>query len=219
MVTTTSPMASARAICRRCSSPCMARCSTISRGCVPRCEDFSTFVIGGGSFSVPRSLPAQGAGPMTVAEIDPEVTRLAAEEFWFDPGQVPRSGTKTRAAPNADAARRALRRDHRRRLHRRGGAGPPHTEEFYELVAARLTPEGSFLMTVIDYEDRLGALRSIVLTLREVFPVVEVWTPRGAAPHPARAWSFLPWSRGQERTPGRPVHRPCPGPDDLCRPR
>ena len=64
------------------------------------------------------------------------------------------------------------------------------TEEFYELVAARLTPEGSFLMTVIDYEDRLGALGSIVLTLREVFPVVEVWTRAAQPALPARAWSL-----------------------------
>ena len=50
------------------------------------------------------------------------------------------------------------------------------TREFFELIASHMTPDGSFLMTVIDYEDRLSALGSIVLTLREVFPVVEVWT-------------------------------------------
>ena len=31
-------------------------------------------------------------------------------------------------------------------------------------------------MNVIDYEDRLGAIASIVATMQTVFPVVEVWT-------------------------------------------
>ena len=64
------------------------------------------------------------------------------------------------------------------------------------VVAARLTPEGSFLMTVIDYEDRLARSGSIVLTLREVSPVVRGLDPRGAARTRRAAWS-LPWSRGK----------------------
>jgi hypothetical protein len=154
-----------------------AMLDTLARMRAPR-ADFTTYIIGGGSFSVPRSLLAQGAGPMTVAEIDPEVTRLAAEAFWFDPGSA--------EIWHEDARRALLVRPEARFDIIIGDAFtdvvvPVHlvTREFFELVAARMTPEGSFLMTVIDYEDRLGSLGSIVLTLREVFPVVEVWTQAG----------------------------------------
>ena len=164
-----------------------AMLDTLTRLRAPR-EDYSTYVIGGGSFSVPRSLLAQGAGPMTVAEIDPEVTRLAAEDFWFDPDSA--------EIWHEDARRAMLIRPEVEFDVIIGDAFtdvvvPVHliTREFYELVAARLTPEGSFLMTVIDYEDRLGALGSIVLTLREVFPVVEVWT-RAAQPAPGARMVF-----------------------------
>ncbi|MDG3039968.1 fused MFS/spermidine synthase [Roseicyclus marinus] len=158
-----------------------AMLDTLTRMRAPR-EDFSTYVIGGGSFSVPRSLMAQGAGPMTVAEIDPEVTQLAEDAFWFDASAA--------EIWHEDARRALLIRPERQFDIIIGDAFtdvvvPVHlvTREFFELVAARMTPEGSFLMTVIDYEDRLGSLGSIIMTLREVFPVVEVWTQAG---QPAR---------------------------------
>ena len=57
-------------------------------------------------------------------------------------------------------------------------AVPAHlvTKEFFELVKARLNPDGSYLMNVVDFEHRLQALGAIVATLKQVFPVVEVWT-------------------------------------------
>jgi spermidine synthase len=136
--------------------------------------DFTSFLIGGGSYSIPRSWQVRGTGARTVAEIDPEVTALAVRDFWFD----------------ANSAR-ILHQDARRALLTRPDvydviigdaftdvAVPAHliTEEFYQLVASRLAPDGTFLMNVIDYEDRLGAVASVALTLQQVFPVVEVWT-------------------------------------------
>jgi spermidine synthase len=137
--------------------------------------DFSSFFIGGGSYSIPRAFADRATGPRTVAEIDPEVTRLAVRDFWFDP-----------------ASARILHEDARRALLNRPEdlydviigdaftdvAVPAHllTQEFFELVATRLTPEGTFLMNVIDYEDRLLALASVARTLKQVFPVVEIWT-------------------------------------------
>jgi predicted membrane-bound spermidine synthase len=154
-----------------------AMLDTLARLRAPR-DDFTTYVIGGGSFSVPRSLLAQGAGPMTVAEIDPEVTQLAADRFWFD--------VDSAEIWHEDARRALLTRPEAQFDIIIGDAFtdvvvPVHlvTQEFFELVAARLTPDGLFLMTVIDYEDRLGSLGSIVQTLREVFPSVEVWTQAG----------------------------------------
>ena len=51
-------------------------------------KDFSSFHIGGGSFSVPRGWAAHGLGQITVAEIDPAVTQVAIDDFWLPADQV-----------------------------------------------------------------------------------------------------------------------------------
>ena len=60
-------------------------------------------------------------------------------------------------------------------------AAPEHlvTQEFFELVSSRLSPDGVFAMNLIDNVDRLDALAAVVATLRDVFPSVEVWTAAG----------------------------------------
>ncbi|MCB1417397.1 MAG: fused MFS/spermidine synthase, partial [Nitratireductor sp.] len=128
---------------------------------------FSSYFIGGGTYSVPRSMAARGIGPITVAEIDPEVTALAASEFWFDPASA--------TILHEDARRALLTRPERRYDVVIGDAftdiaEPQHlvTREFFELVRDRLNPDGAFLMNVIDFEDRLGALAALVATLQAV---------------------------------------------------
>ncbi|MEM1363839.1 MAG: fused MFS/spermidine synthase [Pseudomonadota bacterium] len=151
--------------------------------------DFSSFHIGGGNYAIPRSFASRGTGPVTVAEIDPAVTEMAEAAFWFDPTSA-----------------NILHEDGRRALLTRPGARydivigdaftdvvvPVHlvTREFFQLVAGRLSPDGSFLMNVIDYEDRLGAIASIVATMQTTFPVVEVWTEL-AQPEPGQRMVFV----------------------------
>ena len=168
----------------------------LSRLRAPR-PDFTSFHIGGGTYSVPRAFAARGAGAITVAEIDPAVTRMAAGSFWFDP-----------------ATATVLHEDARRALARRPEAFdvilgdaftdvvvPVHlvTREFFALAAARLEPGGSFLMNVIDHEDRLRALASVVATMRTAFPVVEVWTEQ-RRPAPGERLVFVVVG-GTARTP------------------
>ena len=137
--------------------------------------DFSSFFIGGGTYSIPRAFHDIGAGPATVAEIDPMVTKIAARDFWFDP---------TTATVFSEDARVALRNRPEARYDIIIGdaftdiAVPAHlvTQEFFALAKDRLTPDGSYLMNVIDFEDRLNTLSAVVRTLQTVFPVVEVWT-------------------------------------------
>lgn len=137
--------------------------------------EFTSFFIGGGNYAIPRAFVTYGTGPMTVAEIDPEVTELAARDFWFDPGTV--------TILHEDARRALLTRPQARFDEIIGDAFtdvavPQHliTQEFFELAANRLTENGTFLINVIDYEGRLEAVASIVATLKRVFPVVELWT-------------------------------------------
>lgn len=137
--------------------------------------DFSAFFIGGGTYTVPRKWATLDPRPaVTVAEIDPTVTEVAIRDFWFDP-----EGTRIL---NQDA-RIALRTDSSRYDVIIGDAFtdiavPAHlvTQEFFELVRDHLNEDGVFLMNVIDHADRMVALMSLVHTLEQVFPSVEIWT-------------------------------------------
>ncbi|MCE8535969.1 fused MFS/spermidine synthase [Ruegeria pomeroyi] len=162
-----------------------AMLDALARIRAPR-PDFSSFFIGGGSYSIPRAFALRGTGPRVVAEIDPEVTRIAAAQFWFDPASA--------EILHEDARRALLTRPERRYDVILGDAFtdvavPAHlvTREFFELARDRLTPEGTYLMNVIDYQDRLQALAALVHTLGAVFPMVEVWTSTTPPPPGERA--------------------------------
>ena len=136
--------------------------------------DPSSFLIGGGNYALPRAFADRGRTSITVAEIDPAVTALAAQSFWFDP--------TTTHVLHLDARRALLTRDTTYDVIIGDAftdtAVPQHlvTQEFFDLVRTRLSSDGSYLMNVIDYADRMQAVGSLVRTLRRVFPVVEVWT-------------------------------------------
>ena len=149
---------------------------------------FSAYFIGGGTFSIPRAWAGNEAIDVTVAEIDPVVTEIAASDFWFDPAS---------ARVFDDDARRVLAVWSDRYDVIIGDAFtditvPAHlvTREFFSLVAERLNPGGVYLMNVVDHAGRLHALASIVRTLQDVFPVVEVWAER-AEPDPGGQLVFI----------------------------
>ena len=151
--------------------------------------NFSSFHIGGGNFAVPRAFAQRATGPITVAEIDPIVTEIAAEFFWFDRSSA--------AVLHEDGRSALLSRPESQYDIIIGDAFtdvvvPVHlvTLEFFQLVSKRLSEGGSFLMNVVDHEDNLSALGSIVRTMGEVFPVVEVWTVR-AQPLPGQRMVFV----------------------------
>ncbi|MGM0583215.1 MAG: fused MFS/spermidine synthase [Pseudomonadota bacterium] len=170
--------------------------------------DFSSFHIGGGSYSVPRAWADRGLDAITVAEIDPAVTRQAVEDFWFDPSDA--------RVVHRDA-RVALRESETRYDVIVGDAFtdiavPAHlvTAEFFRLVASRLEPGGVFAMNLIDGADRLDALAALVVTLREAFESVEVWTEaRTPAPGERRVFVLL---AGASRSPVSAVVAPTPEP-------
>ncbi|MBE0412890.1 fused MFS/spermidine synthase [Yoonia sp.] len=151
--------------------------------------DFSAFFIGGGTYSVPRALHATGAGPLTVAEIDPMVTQVAMRDFWFDPASATvlhedaRTALRGRPAATYDLIIGDAFTDI---------AVPAHliTQEFFKLVKSRLNPQGSYLMNVVDFEDRLDTLSAFVRTLQTTFPTVEVWTQQ-IVPDPGARMVFI----------------------------
>ncbi len=57
----------------------------------------------------------------------------------------------------------------------RAGVGSLFTREFYEAVSERLTERGVLAQWVQGYEIDAGTFRTVVATLNEVYPHVEVW--------------------------------------------
>lgn len=175
---------------------------------------FSAFFIGGGTYSVPRKWAlATPPARLTVAEIDPAVTETAVEDFWFDPAS---------ATVLTEDARAALRTRPDRYDVIVGDAFtdiavPPHliTREFFELVRDRLEPGGSYLMNVVDHADNLRALASTIVTLRQVFPVVEVWT-EARRPAPGERLVFI-IAAGQTETPVSRLNGRSPDPIQFAR--
>lgn len=152
-------------------------------------QHFSSFFIGGGTYSVPRAWSNEENGSVTVAEIDPEVTRIAARDFWLDPDGI--------RILHEDARRALLIRPEEKYDVIVGDAFgdiavPSHliTREFFQLVRNRLSPNGLYLMNVVDYPERLDALAAIFTTLRTVFPSVEIWS-KAAPPNSGEQTVFV----------------------------
>lgn len=137
-------------------------------------DHWDGFIIGGGTYTVPRAWVEMGEPvAVTVAEVDPVVTQVAADSFWFDPDSARVIHTDARIVlAREDTTYDLILGDAFTDI-----AAPPHliTREFFELAASRLNPDGSFLMTIIDHIDRMDVLASLTVTAREVFDVVEIW--------------------------------------------
>ncbi|MCL4676123.1 MAG: fused MFS/spermidine synthase, partial [Pararhodobacter sp.] len=136
--------------------------------------DWSAYFIGGGSYSVPRAWQTFDPAPrVTVAEIDPMVTQVATGSFWYRPGDD--------RIVHADARLILLREPETYDVVIGDAfsdiAVPQHliTREFFELVQRRLNPGGVYLMNIVDQNDRLDVLASVLATARAVWPSVEVW--------------------------------------------
>jgi len=147
-------------------------------GSAPR----NAYFIGGGGFTLPRAWAAefQGQAKLVVAEIDPAVTRAAAEHLWLDPH-----------APGLEIANQDAR-THLQSLPPQptfdvvfGDAFhdisiPPHlvSQEFTEQVARRLNPSGFYAVNTVDHGQNPRFLLSLARTLGSRFASVEVWAER-----------------------------------------
>ncbi len=133
------------------------------------------FFIGGGAYSLPRAwLATRPGATLTIAEIDPAVTRMARKLFWLprdsrlkihhvDARRV-RSSSKSKFDVIIGDAFRDI-------------SVPQHlvTREFFALVRKRLADGGIYLMNVVDSDTRPRLALSVANTLRTSFATVEVW--------------------------------------------
>jgi spermidine synthase len=150
-----------------------------------------SFFVGGGGYSVPRWVEATYRGRVTVAEIDPAVTRVAEQLLGFhvtprmtiDTGDARVVLSRLPAATAYDAVFEDAFDDYE----------VPYqltTREFAELVARHLRPGGIYLLNVVDGV-HYDFLRSEVRTLELVFPYVGVATVSGSWPPQGERETFV----------------------------
>jgi predicted membrane-bound spermidine synthase len=133
------------------------------------------FFAGGGAYSQPRALTRLSPdSEIVVAELDPQVTLLATESLFLEPESM--------EIIHRDA-RLALRDQPRGHFDVVVGdvfhdvAIPQHlvTREFAALVRERLTPDGIYLMNVVDSFPDPRLIKTIAKTLATEFAHVDLW--------------------------------------------
>jgi len=133
------------------------------------------FFAGGGSYTQPRAIMQRyPAAAVTVAELDPLVTRTVAQSLYVDPGQFDVQHGDARAVlwRQPDAAFDVIVTDAFHDI-----AIPYHlvTLEYIRLARAKLKPGGLYTTNVVDAFPNPRMVKSMVNTLREEFAYVDVW--------------------------------------------
>lgn len=140
-----------------------------------KAETLRWFFAGGGAYTLPRSVRTRTPGAtVTVAELDPLVTRTAQERLFLD--------TRGMRVVHEDA-RIVLTRDPSEHYDVIVSDAfhdisiPYHlvTREYAELVKSRLAPNGIYLLNVLDAFPDPRLVKSMMKTLSESFEHVHVW--------------------------------------------
>ena len=142
----------------------------------------AAYFIGGGGFSLPRAWAHEfGADArLVVAEIDPAVTRAAAEMLWLEPDApglriVHQDARAYLQAMPAEPAFDMIFGDAFHDI-----AIPQHlvSREFHDEISQRLKPDGFYALNVVDSGDNPRFLSALVKTLYLSFADVEIWVER-----------------------------------------
>lgn len=144
--------------------------------------------IGGGGYTMPRYLADRfPSSQLTVAEIDPDVTKFVLRRFGLDPaGPIKTS--------NEDARMFLMRHAEGKTYDLIFGdafndfAIPYHltTVEFNRMVNDHLSPHGIYAINIIDDFHSGGVISSFMKTLGQVFPHLEVMTEEADWRHSGR---------------------------------
>jgi len=155
------------------------------------------FFAGGGAYSQPRALQTLSpASAITVAELDPAVTQIAIDKLYLDPQSMRILHQDARLALRAetkpfDVIVGDVFHD---------VAIPFHlvTREFAALVRQRLTPNGLYLMNLVDAFPDPRLVKAMAKTLQTEFQQVDIWMDR--VPN-ARRVTFIVTASNAERLP------------------
>ncbi|WP_156013129.1 fused MFS/spermidine synthase [Thioalkalivibrio sp. HK1] len=143
-----------------------------------KASDARYLFLGGGAYTHPRAVAALTPdAKITVVEIDPQVTRVAAESLYLDRSSMRIIHSDARIALQSmdderfDVIIGDIAHDVTMPWHLM-------TDEYARLVKSRLTQDGLYLLNLIDaYPDPL-LVKSLVNTLRPHFEHVHVWIER-----------------------------------------
>lgn len=140
-------------------------------------NDFSAFFIGGGAYTLPRAWhESYPDGSFVIAELDPTVTKIATERLWY------KSNNNTEVL-HGDARLILSSLPETKKFDVIFGDAfhdisiPPHlvSDEFHQLVKARLSNNGLYAINVVDGFRKPAFLLSLVKTLQKQFQSVELW--------------------------------------------
>ncbi|CFX56679.1 conserved membrane protein of unknown function [Candidatus Filomicrobium marinum] len=149
---------------------------TLMRIHVGERSPFRAFFIGGGAYTIPRAwLAARRDVEITVAEVDPAVTEVAITHLWLKPD--PRLTIRHGDARSVLVSMLADQFDVVVGDAFHDITVPQHlvTSEFFGQVRSRLRDGGIYLMNVVDHREHPRMALSVVASLAEHFPIVELW--------------------------------------------
>ena len=134
------------------------------------------FFAGGGAYTQPRAAAARYPdAEITVAELDPHITRIASEHFYFKPGntKVIHKDARLVMAAWPKKSIDVVVGD----VYHHDISIPYHlvTREYFQTVKARLSDNGLYLMNAIDTFPNPALVKSIMRTLAHEFKHVHVW--------------------------------------------
>ena len=143
--------------------------------------ELTAFFVGGGAYTLPRAWQARyPEGRFIVAEIDPQVTRIAKSHLWYAPDDRTdiRHGDARQVLNSLPPDRRfdVIFGDAFHDI-----SIPQHlvTDEFHAGVKARLTPSGVYVLNVVDALRHPLFMLSLATTLKDRFAHVELWLDIG----------------------------------------
>lgn len=182
-------------------SPYLALVDEAARAAFPG-PAIRAFFIGGGAYTLPRAWAAHWPeAALTVAEVDPEVTRLAAERLWFDPASAAilhQDGRMALAGLPEETRFDVIFGDAFHDV-----SVPQHlvSDEFHAQIARRLSPGGFYAVNSVDRLREPRFALSLAATLRRRFASVELWLDVSeVAPGEARVtWIILAGQQGTGR--------------------
>jgi spermidine synthase len=140
-----------------------------------KAETLRWFFAGGGAYTLPRSVRARTPNAaVTVAELDPLVTRSAEESLFLQTDGMRVVHGDARIVLNREPSQiyDVIVADAFHDI-----SIPYHlvTREYVELVKSRLAPDGIYLLNVLDAFPDPRLVKSMMKTLSESFEHVHVW--------------------------------------------
>lgn len=136
--------------------------------------DSSLFFIGGGAYTLPRAIQSTNSqAKITVAELDPEVTRMAETDLYLNTSGMNIFHTDARIHLQKTAEKHdIIVGDAFHDI-----AIPTHlvTSEMAALIKSRLNEDGSYILNVVDAFPSSKMAISIMKTLKSHFNHVDAW--------------------------------------------